>query len=194
VAVRDGDEIEPGASGRAQLRLTQPIVALAGDRMVVRLTAPRATVAGGGIVDPAPSRSGRPPEPAAAAPAAAARAEPSPAGAEELAARIHAGGLTPPPLGDADQQAAAYLARRGRVVRVGRDLAFDAQAFAQATAVIVALAGDGAQITLAGVRDELGISRRYAQGLLEALDEQGVTRRIGDHRVLRRRGRELAEG
>jgi selenocysteine-specific elongation factor len=196
VTVHHGTAEVPARVALRDRDLTEPIVALAGDRVILRLTAPRATVGGGGIVDPAPSRSGRAPEPAAAAAAAgpAVRAEPSPAGAEELAVRIHAGGLTPPPLGAADQQAAAYLARQGRVVRVGRDLAFDAEAFAQATAVIVALAGDGAQITLAGVRDELGISRRYAQGLLEALDEQGVTRRIGDHRVLRRRGRELAEG
>ena len=193
LAVRDGDEIEPGARGAAQLRLTEPIVALAGDRVIVRLTAPRTTVAGGSVLDPAPSRSGIAPEPVAAVPEPAARAEPSPARAEELAARIHAGGLMPPPLGDADQEAAAYLARQGAVVRVGRDLAFDAAAFGQATALILTLAADGAPITLAGVRDELGISRRYAQGLLEALDEQGVTRRIGDHRVLRRRGRELAD-
>src|SRR5581483_2409233 len=52
----------------------------------------------------------------------------------------------------------------------------------------------GGSLTLAGLRDRLGISRRYAQAILEALDAQGVTRRVGEERVLRRRGRELAGG
>ena len=43
-------------------------------------------------------------------------------------------------------------------------------------------------IAPAELRDELGASRRLAQGLLERLDADGVTRRVGDRRVLRRRG------
>ena len=50
------------------------------------------------------------------------------------------------------------------------------------------LAGEGGRITLAQLRDRLGISRKFAQGLLEALDARGVTRRVGDERILRRRG------
>ena len=41
-------------------------------------------------------------------------------------------------------------------------------------------------ITLAGFRDALGISRRNAQLLLERFDSDGLTRRVGDERVLRR--------
>ena len=44
-------------------------------------------------------------------------------------------------------------------------------------------------ITLAGLRDAIGTSRRVAQALLERFDADGVTRRVGDRRVLRRRGR-----
>jgi len=40
-------------------------------------------------------------------------------------------------------------------------------------------------ITLAQARDILKTSRKYAQGLLEYLDETGVTKRVGDERVLR---------
>ena len=43
-------------------------------------------------------------------------------------------------------------------------------------------------ITIASLRDELQTSRRYAQALLELLDAQRVTLRVGDERVLRRRG------
>jgi selenocysteine-specific elongation factor len=41
-------------------------------------------------------------------------------------------------------------------------------------------------ITLAGFRDALGVSRRTAQLLLERFDADGLTRRVGDERVLRR--------
>jgi selenocysteine-specific elongation factor len=40
-------------------------------------------------------------------------------------------------------------------------------------------------ITLAQVRDLFGTSRKYAQAILEYLDETRVTRRVGDERVLR---------
>jgi selenocysteine-specific elongation factor len=44
-------------------------------------------------------------------------------------------------------------------------------------------------ITLARFRDLLGTSRKPAQLLLERFDSDGVTRRQGDERVLRRRAR-----
>ncbi len=56
VVVLDGDEIAPGASGWAELRLAAPIAAVAGDRVVVRRPSPSETVAGGAIVDAAPGR------------------------------------------------------------------------------------------------------------------------------------------
>jgi selenocysteine-specific elongation factor len=45
-------------------------------------------------------------------------------------------------------------------------------------------------ITLAGFRDALGISRRPAQLLLERFDADGLTRRVGDERVLRKAARD----
>jgi selenocysteine-specific elongation factor len=41
------------------------------------------------------------------------------------------------------------------------------------------------KVTLAQVRDMLGTSRRYAQALMEHLDDQRITQRVGDERVLR---------
>jgi selenocysteine-specific elongation factor len=41
------------------------------------------------------------------------------------------------------------------------------------------------KITVAEVRDLFGNSRKYALALMEHLDQQRVTRRIGDERVLR---------
>jgi selenocysteine-specific elongation factor len=52
--------------------------------------------------------------------------------------------------------------------------------------LVAAIERDGS-ITLAGARDELGTSRKYAQAHLEHLDAERVTLRRGDERVLRRR-------
>jgi selenocysteine-specific elongation factor len=40
-------------------------------------------------------------------------------------------------------------------------------------------------ITVAEVRDMFGASRKYALALMEHLDDQRVTKRVGDLRVLR---------
>jgi selenocysteine-specific elongation factor len=40
------------------------------------------------------------------------------------------------------------------------------------------------KITVAEVRDLFGTSRRYVLALLEHLDRERVTRRVGDERVL----------
>jgi selenocysteine-specific elongation factor len=75
------------------------------------------------------------------------------------------------------------------VVRVGRTLHYHPDALAEVRRrVIQVIEGRGA-ITLAGLRDELGTSRKFAQALLEHLDATRVTRRLpGDERVLRRPG------
>ncbi len=44
------------------------------------------------------------------------------------------------------------------------------------------------EITLARFRDLAGVGRRDAQLLLERMDVDGLTRRLGDRRVLRRAG------
>jgi selenocysteine-specific elongation factor len=44
------------------------------------------------------------------------------------------------------------------------------------------------RISLARFRDLLGVGRKTAQLLLERFDADGLTRRVGDERVLRRRG------
>ena len=77
-------------------------------------------------------------------------------------------------------------------MRFGGDMAYTAERFAAARDVAVAACEEHGEVTLAGLRDALGASRRYAQGILERLDSDGVTRRVGDRRVLRRRGRGAA--
>jgi selenocysteine-specific elongation factor len=79
------------------------------------------------------------------------------------------------------------LENEGSVVRVARSLHFDATALASLVERIVGICERDGSVTIAGVRDELDTSRKYAQALLEYLDGTRVTVRRGDEHVLRRR-------
>jgi selenocysteine-specific elongation factor len=79
------------------------------------------------------------------------------------------------------------LVRAGRAVRVGHNLHWAPGPLAELEARVVAICEREGEATIAGVRDELGTSRRYAQALLEHLDAEKVTVRRGDAHVLRRR-------
>jgi selenocysteine-specific elongation factor len=227
----------------AQLRLSRPVVAARGDRVVLRAGT---TVAGGVVLDPAPPRhadlerfealergevlvhapvridgdwrwsqewleelraelergidAADPLDPGVPVPAAewskavvphlglelrgaklyrpgaAPELGERAAAAEELAARL---GVEPVPFEDATL--ARFLEEQGRLVRVGAGYAISPEAYEQARSVLA----DG--ITLAQFRDALGVGRKTAQLYLERFDADGVTRRVGDARVLRRR-------
>ena len=157
---------------------------------MIRLTGPAITLAGGIVTDPDPPRVRRAAPKRTPEPVSAPTPEPPSAAAEELYARLAATPLTPPAVGAGDERPLAHLVAAGRAVRAGRDLAFTAEAVAVAHEAVVELAGKGGRVTLAQLRDRLGISRKFAQGLLEALDARGVTRRVGDERILRRRAHE----
>ena len=63
VAVLDGEQINPGASGRVQLVCHAPVGAWRGDRLVLRNADATRTLAGGTVLDPfAPARYRRTPE------------------------------------------------------------------------------------------------------------------------------------
>jgi selenocysteine-specific elongation factor len=88
-----------------------------------------------------------------------------------------------------DAELARYLESAGRLVRLGDGHALSPDAYAQARDALVAECERAGSITLARFRDLLGISRRPAQLLLERFDADGLTRRVGDERVLRRAAR-----
>jgi selenocysteine-specific elongation factor len=76
------------------------------------------------------------------------------------------------------------LAARGEAVKVSDSVVFNAEAYAAMVDKIKErLQADGS-ITLGGVRDLFGTSRKYAQALLEHLDSKKITRRVGDTREL----------
>jgi hypothetical protein len=93
--------------------------------------------------------------------------------------------------GISPQAAAATLGRlaaTGAVARAGAGpaLYFHPEALARAQEEVIALCERDGAVTIAGLRDRLGTSRKYAQALLEHFDSARVTRRVGDEHVLRR--------
>ncbi|MEE8346183.1 MAG: SelB C-terminal domain-containing protein, partial [Dehalococcoidia bacterium] len=104
--------------------------------------------------------------------------------AEELLAALRAQPFSPPTL-DGEDDLLAYLEDRGDIVRVEEGIAFTAEAYREMVERVVAHLKERETVTLAQVRDMLATSRRYAQALLEHMDQKRITRRIGDERVLR---------
>jgi selenocysteine-specific elongation factor len=190
--------VYPREDGLVQLRLEAPLVAVAGDRLVVRQIAPPDTLGGGVVVDAHPPRTHREPKP----PPSAVRRPPSEPemlddAALAIASLLRSDWREPRAHGDlADavglapaeaERRLAQLERSGQAVRVGKNLHFHPEPLAELEAQVIALCERNGAATIAALRDELGTSRRYAQAVLEHLDRTKVTRRDGDAHVLRRR-------
>ena len=84
---------------------------------------------------------------------------------------------------------AGARAARAPWCKVGEDLYYEACNLRPSSARISSAMEAAGQLTLAEVRDLLGTSRKYAQALLEHMDSEGLTLRVGDARRLRRRRR-----
>jgi selenocysteine-specific elongation factor len=109
------------------------------------------------------------------------------ADADELERRLEAAGTAAVKVEDADL--ARFLEREGRLVRLGEDHAIGRAGYERAREIAVDEGTSAGELTLARFRDLLGSGRRDAQLLLERFDADGLTRRIGDRRVLRRAAR-----
>ncbi len=94
--------------------------------------------------------------------------------------------FSPPADVTLDEDLLAYLEDRREIVRVGEGVAFAAEAYGEMVDRVSSHIRENGSVTLAEVRDMLGTSRKYAQALLEHMDAERVTRRVGDARVLRR--------
>jgi selenocysteine-specific elongation factor len=98
--------------------------------------------------------------------------------------------LAPPPIGEvlsaagADMSVVFALLDEGEVVRVGDELYFATPDIERIVDTIIGLIRSRGSLTVAEARDALGTSRKYALALLEHLDGQRITHRIGDSRVL----------
>ncbi len=78
----------------------------------------------------------------------------------------------------------AALIEQDKLVKVSEGVLFSSDAYQKMTQTIVDYLRRENRITLAQVRDMFSTSRKYAQALLEHLDDQHVTKRVGDERIL----------
>jgi len=76
------------------------------------------------------------------------------------------------------------LIERRQVVKTSEAVIFSAKAFDEMVAKITGTIKSRGKITLGEVRDMFQTTRKYAQPLLEYMDEKKITRRVGDDRVL----------
>ena len=309
VRLFDREEVPPGQSALARLRVEEPLILLPSDRFVLRSLTPQVTVGGGSVLDPAPA--GRRPDlewlgalesrdaartvplalsrapevgmtaeelalavgvaseeipaaledatgvakvgelyaPAAKVDAAGDRLEKalkrrrderpespelSVAGArvatglsaaladaligklaEEGALRVSESGVSLPDAGEVPPELRAasdalledlrrsgpeppamdptpalrLLLKRGEAVDLGGKTFAAGDVAAEVIDEIKSVCKEEGEISLAGLRDRLGTSRKYAQAWLEFSDASGVTSRVGDVRVLTRRHR-----
>jgi selenocysteine-specific elongation factor len=214
-----------------QVRLERPLLALDGDRIVVRRLAPPDTLGGGVVLDASARRHGRrpeiverlrelrsgaprgdggrpsveglarlrrngPPPETSHRPTQSAMSDSSPPlvvdaralGALEGRLRAAGAGLLSEAQMAEEMSALRALREAGRAVRVSGRLYAHADVATEMERRVVALIEREGSVTLAGVRDALGLSRKSAQAFLEHLDAARVTRRLpDDRRVLARR-------
>ncbi len=77
-----------------------------------------------------------------------------------------------------------YLVESGVLVRLTETLLLHREAFEEARRRVVEQITESGRIDAQKAKSLFGLSRKYVIPLLEALDRRGVTRRVGDHRVL----------
>ncbi|MGN6664397.1 MAG: selenocysteine-specific translation elongation factor [Solirubrobacterales bacterium] len=211
VHVHHGTREAPGrlallAEDLWQVRLSRPVFAADGDRLVIRRSSPPDTLGGGIVLDAHAQRHGRRPEildrlrrrrdgipepaPVESAPA---RPEPVPtpevpevdaAELGELERALAESWLRPLTAAqlEASPGALAALCERGEAVRLGGKLYIHARALAEARDRTVRILERDDEVTLSRLRDELGVSRKSAQALLEHFDSTRVTHRLPDDR------------
>ena len=104
---------------------------------------------------------------------------------EEYLEVLESSPYSPPTDSPADAEVVNLLVDQGKVVKVSDSVVFSAAAYQQMVDGISHYIGDRGEITVADVRDMFDTSRKYALALLDHLDKQRITRRVGDARVLR---------
>ena len=105
-----------------------------------------------------------------------------------LLARLQGDPLNPPALDElavlAERDLIAALVEQATLVRLSDDIVLLAATFAEARTAIVGYLAEHERVTVAEVRDLLHATRRVIVPLLETLDAQHITRRLGDARML----------
>ena len=82
------------------------------------------------------------------------------------------------------QKIVTLLLREKLLIKVSDDLVFHRTALDQLRTSLAAQKAKAPKINVAGFKDLTGVSRKYAIPLLEYLDRERVTKRVGDERVI----------
>ena len=104
---------------------------------------------------------------------------------DDYVRRLEADPFSPPTDAALDPELLNLLEGENRVVRVSDTIVFTTSAYERMVSSIRTYLEENGEITVADVRDMFGASRKYALPLMDYLDHQRVTRRVGDARVLR---------
>jgi selenocysteine-specific elongation factor len=89
-----------------------------------------------------------------------------------------------PPTPELEPELLGWLVEQGRVVRIGGDVFFLSETYAEMLDWVRSQIAQAGGVTVAQFRDRFGSSRNYALAVLEHLDDRRITRRVGDMRVL----------
>ena len=106
---------------------------------------------------------------------------------DSLMTALEAAPFSPPTIAEMNDLAGESVVRAlldlRRLVQVSDSIAFAAADYARLVAAIRAHIQAHGEIDAKTLRDQFGSSRKYAIPVLERLDAQGITRRVGDVRV-----------
>ncbi len=92
--------------------------------------------------------------------------------------------FSPPTDHKVDPEILAFLVYEGTVVQVAEQIVFSRRAYDEMVERIIDRLQKEQRLTVADVRTMFSTSRKYAVPLLEHLDHQRVTKRLGDERIL----------
>jgi selenocysteine-specific elongation factor len=107
-----------------------------------------------------------------------------------VVAALEAGEPSPPSIAElvaagTSRDVIEAAVRSGALVRVSAELVLRPAFVDAALAALRNLEAAGRPLTVSAFRERLGTTRKYAVPLLEHFDQQGITRRAGDVRVVR---------
>lgn len=105
--------------------------------------------------------------------------------ADQLLSAYRQDPYSPPSISElgTDPNIVIALVDDGRLKKISETVYFATPAYENMLRKILATLDEQGKITLAQVRDMFNTSRKYCQALLEYMDDQKLTRRVGDERV-----------
>ena len=77
------------------------------------------------------------------------------------------------------------LIESGQLVRVSPDVLLLSETYEESVGWVMQTIAQNGSVNVGQLRDAFSTSRKYALALLEYMDDQHITKRVGDERVLR---------